>query len=167
MPELEDKLVTYIQEVHALEQAVGRMLDSVISTTNDVEIREIVEQHKDETVLHERRLRERLEAHGAEPSRVRDYAGIGGAAVKGLTDQVRHDKPAKNARDAFAAEQLEIASYEILERIARRVGDTETARVAKDNRRDEEAMAKKISKHWDRFIDLTLAEEREREAVPA
>jgi ferritin-like metal-binding protein YciE len=167
MPEFEDKVVTYIQDAHALEQAVGRMLDSVISTTDDPEIREIFEQHKGQTEIHEQRLRDRLSAHGAEPSRVKDYSWIGGAVIKGLTDQVRHDKPGKNARDAFAAEQVEVATYEILERIARRAGDDETARVAKDNRGDEEGMAKKISKHWDRFVDLTLAEERERESVPA
>ena len=167
MPELEEKLVSYIQDAHALEQAVSRMLDSIVSTTADTEIRALVEEHKRETAIHEQRLRERLEAHGAEPSRVKDYAGIGGAMIKGLTDQVRNDKPSRNARDAFTAEQLEIASYEILERIARRAGDSETARVAKENRSDEESMAKKISKHWDRFIDLTLAEEREGEPVPA
>ena len=167
MPELEDKLVSYIQNAHALEQASARLLDSVISTTGDAEFREIAEQHKHQTALHEQRLRSRLEAHGAEPSRVKDYAGIGSALVKGLTDQVRNDKPGKNARDAFVTEQFEIAGYEILERVANRAGDTDTARVAKENRSDEEEMAKKISKRWDRFVDLTLAEDSEREPVPA
>jgi ferritin-like metal-binding protein YciE len=55
-------------------------------------------------------------------------------------------------------EQLEIANYELLERFAKAAGDDETAEVAKQNRRDEEAMAKKIAKNWDKFVDLTLRE---------
>jgi ferritin-like metal-binding protein YciE len=163
--EMERKLVSYIQEAHALEQSVGRMLDSMISATEDTEIQEELEHHKEETIRHEERLRGRLDAHGADPSKVKDYAGIGTALVKGLADQIRRDKPGRLARDAFVTEQFEIATYEMLERLARRAGDDETARVARDNRKDEEAMAKKIAKRWDRFLDLTLV--RESAATPA
>jgi ferritin-like metal-binding protein YciE len=45
-----------------------------------------------------------------------------------------------------------------LERLAKRAGDEETAEVARQNRSDEQAMAKKIESNWDRFLDLTLAE---------
>jgi len=47
----------------------------------------------------------------------------------------------------------------LLERIAERAGDTETAEVARQNRADEEAMAKKIEGHWDKFAELSLKEE--------
>jgi len=47
----------------------------------------------------------------------------------------------------------------LLERVAERAGDTETAEAARLNRVDEEAFAKKIEGNWDRFAELSLKEE--------
>ena len=56
------------------------------------------------------------------------------------------------------AEHLEIAAYLLLERLAQKVGDTETAEVARRNRADEEEMARRIDASWDRTLELTLEE---------
>jgi ferritin-like metal-binding protein YciE len=161
---LQTKLVSQLQGAHAMEQNSKRMLDSMISTTEDAETRQELEHHRAETERHEELLAQRLSALGSEKSTSKEWAAIGGAFIKGLADQVRGDKPVRNARDGYAVEQFEIASYELLERLAKRAGDEETADIAKLNRKDEEAMAKKIEKNWDRFIDLSLTE---RTATPA
>ena len=158
---LNRKLVEYVQNVHAMEQNVLLMLDSMIVTTRDEEIVEMLRQHKAETRRQERLLHERLRALGGFGlmSAGKDIAAIAAAQAKGVADLWRADRAARNARDAFVTEHLEIAAYELLERLAERAGDPETAEVARTNRAEEEAMAERIASNWDRFLDLTLAEE--------
>jgi len=156
--ELKDQLIKHIDEALAMEQNVLRMLDGMISTTEDEEIRSELRHHKLETEQHAERLEKRLAAHEASPSTVREAAGIMNALMKGAADKVRSEKAGRNARDGYATEHLEIASYQLLERVAQAAGDEETAEVARQNRKDEEAMAKKIEANWDRFAELSLRE---------
>jgi ferritin-like metal-binding protein YciE len=159
---LRAKLIDYVQNVHAMEQNVLLMLDSMIVTTNDEEIVRLLKRHKEESRRQLQRLGERLKALGGGPGLVsvgKDLAAIGAAQAKGLADVFRSDKPVQNARDAFVTEHLEIAAYEVLERLAERAGDEATAAVARENRAEEEAMAERISENWDRFLDLALEEQ--------
>jgi ferritin-like metal-binding protein YciE len=158
---LRRKLVEYVQNVHAMEQNVLLMLDSMILTTKDQEIVSMLRQHKDETRHQEQRLSERRRALGGLglASVGKDLAAIAAAQAKGVADLWRTDKAARNARDAFVTEHLEIAAYELLERLAERAGDPETAKIARTNRAEEAAMAERIASNWDRFLDLTLSEE--------
>jgi ferritin-like metal-binding protein YciE len=130
----------------------------MISTTEDEEIRSELRHHKLETEQHAERLEKRLAAHEASPSTAREAAGIMNALMKSVVDMVRSEKAGRNARDGYATEHLEIASYQLLERVAQAAGDEETAQVARENRKDEEAMAKKIEANWDKFAELSLQE---------
>src|SRR3712207_375049 len=154
---LQQKLVDYVEDAHAMEQSISKMLDSMISTTDDPEIRSMLEHHKQETERQERRLRERLDALGAGTSTRKQVQTIATALMKGVGDMARTDKPGKNARDGFVTEHMEIAAYQLLERLAKKAGDQQTAEVARQNRAEEEEMARKIDSNWDRFLDLTLA----------
>ncbi len=156
--QLKDQLVKHIDEALAMEQNVLRMLDGMIQTTEDEEIKSDLRHHKLETERHVDRLQQRLQAYDASPSTVREAAGIAGALMKGVVDMVRQEKAGRNARDGYATEHLEIASYQLLERLAEKAGDEETAEVARQNRADEEAMAKKIEANWDKFAELSLKE---------
>jgi ferritin-like metal-binding protein YciE len=157
--ELQTKLGDYVEDAHAMESNVLQMLQSMIGTTDDPQIRRELERHREQTERHRDRLRERLEALGRGTSTRKETQTLAAALMKGVTDAVRGDKAGKNARDGFVTEHMEIAAYELLERLAERAGDEKTAQVARQNRRDEEAMAKKIAGKWDKFLDLTLAEE--------
>lgn len=154
-----DMLVSYVRDAHAMEENVSKMLDSMISTTSDEQVLADLRRHKAETETHERRLAERLDALGAGSSAVKDIPAVIGAMMKGLMDSLRSDKPGKNARDAYVTEAMEIAAYRLLEELALRAGDEETAAVARLNCQDELAMRDIIDANWGRFIELTLEEE--------
>jgi ferritin-like metal-binding protein YciE len=153
-----EQLVKHIDEAYAMEQDVLRMLDSMIETTEDAEMKSALEHHKHETEQQAERLKARLEAHDASPSLVKEAGGILGALMKSVVDMTRSEKAGRNARDGYATEHMEIASYQLLERVAVQAGDEKTAEVARTNRAEEEAMAKKIDQNWDKAAVLSLAE---------
>jgi ferritin-like metal-binding protein YciE len=159
MGSIQSQLVKHIDEAISMEENVKRMLDGMIQTSEDPGVIDLLEHHKLETEEHSQRLRRRLEAHGAAPSLIRETVGILGAIAKLPVDIVRGEKAGRNARDGYATEHLEIAAYQLLERIATRAGDEETAEVARLNRAEEEAMARKLDDHWDLFAEQSLREE--------
>jgi len=155
---LQEKLADYVEDAHAMEQNDLKMIDSMISTTDDPEVKRMLENHRRETEEHERRMRERLDALGRGTSTRKQAQAVGAALLKGVGDRARGDKPGKNARDGYTAEHMEIAAYQLLERLAKKAGDDETAQAARQNRSDEEEMARRIDQSWDRTLDLTLEE---------
>jgi ferritin-like metal-binding protein YciE len=159
MDELKAQLIKHIDEAYAMEQNVLRMLDGMISTTDDPEILDALEHHKMQTQGHSDRMAQRLEAHDATPSTVKQVGGVLGALMKMPLDLVRREKAGRNARDGYATEHLEIASYELLRRIAQKAGDEETAQAAQQIIAEEQQMAKTIEEHWDKFAELSLREE--------
>jgi ferritin-like metal-binding protein YciE len=159
MEQLRTQLIKHIDDAHALEQNVLRMLDGMISTTDDPEILDALEHHKVQTQRHSDRMAERLEAYDTAPSTVKQIGGVLGALAKMPLDFVRGEKAGRNARDGYATEHLEIASYELLRRIAQKAGDEETAQVAEEILAEERAMASLIEENWDKFAELSLREE--------
>jgi ferritin-like metal-binding protein YciE len=159
MGDIRTQLVNHLDEAHALEQTVLRMLDGLIQSADDPEIVDRLEHHRLETQEHESLLRRRLDAHGAQPSMVRQAAGMLEAFIKMPLDLMRGERTGRGARDAYTTEHLEIASYELLRRVAERAGDEETARVCLDILEQERAMAQFIEERWDQFAEQSLREE--------
>jgi ferritin-like metal-binding protein YciE len=157
--DLHGQLVKHIDDAIAMEESVKRMLDGMLQVMDDPQVVDLLEHHKVETEEQSLRLRRRLEAHGASPSVVREAVGIMGALAKLPLDILRPEKSGRLARDAYATEHLEIASYQLLERVATRAGDEETAQIARQNRSEEEAMARRLDEHWDLFAETSLREE--------
>jgi ferritin-like metal-binding protein YciE len=156
--EIKDELTRHLDEAVAMEQNVKRMLDGMIGTTDDPQMLDALEHHKSETEQHERLMRERLEANGGSTSTVREVGGVLGALMKMPMDMVRGDKAGRNARDGYATEHMEIASYELLKRVAQRAGDMETVQACDTIIGQERAMAGRIEESWDLAVDASLRE---------
>jgi ferritin-like metal-binding protein YciE len=151
----QQKVVQYLNEAHATEQALVRVLQSQIAMTPRGSYRSALETHLRETRNHAERVERRLQALGQGSNPLTAVVGAVETAVgqmlalsKTPSNLLRgsggEEKVLKNAKDACATEALEIATYTAIERLARSVGDDTTAELAVSIRADEEAMLKRI-----------------------
>lgn len=156
--DLTQQLVKCLIDAHALEKQAIQLLDKGADFIGDEETARILRAHLLQTQEHERYVAERLQAHGESPSKLKDVAmqigalGIGGAA------KAAPDTPMRLVTVAFAFENLEIATYEFLKRLAQRAGDAETAEVAERILAQEQAAAELVAGTFDRMLELTLGE---------
>ncbi|WCB93478.1 hypothetical protein DSM104299_02191 [Baekduia alba] len=162
------KVVQYLGEAHASEQALVRVLQSQIAMTPRGSYRSALETHLDETRDHAQRVQRRLRELGAGGSPLGAVVTlaesvIGQALALGKTplDLLRgsggEEKVLKNAKDACATEALEIATYTALERLARAVDDDETAELAASIRADEERMLARILREIPKLTGAVVA----------
>jgi ferritin-like metal-binding protein YciE len=158
---IEEQLVKSLQEAHALEEQAIKLLDKGATIAGDDEIGAIYRAHLLQTKEHERYVAERLQAHDAKPSRVRDAALQGGALGIGLALQAAPDTPARLATAAFAFENLEIATYRLLRGLSERAGDDETTAVVERILEQEEAAAELVAGSFERALEHTLGEPAE------
>lgn len=151
---IHEQLVSYLKETHGLEQASLQMTEAAAKATDDPQLHGLFEHHHHETQQHERLIRERIEAHGESTSTLKDLGGRLAAMAKGATANT----PARLARDGYVQEQTEVATYELLCRVAERAGDTETAEVGRRILENERETANKIAGTFDHATALALRE---------
>jgi hypothetical protein len=78
-----------------------------------------------------------------------------------LRGSSREEKVLKNAKDVCATEALEIATYTAIERLARSLGDDETAALAASILADEEKMLACILRELPKLTDAVVRAEIE------
>src|ERR1700722_481728 len=164
------KIVQYLNEAKASEDALVRVLQSQISMTPRGSYRELLESHLDETRKHSTRVAERVRQVGTGSNPLTTFVGFwedllgqGLALSKTPLDLLRgssgEEKVLKNAKDACATEALEIATYTAIERLARHVGDDQTAKLAAEIRTEEEAMLATILRELPKLADAVAGAE--------
>jgi len=153
----EHKIVQYLEEAHATEMSLIRVLQSQIAMTPRGSTRTAIEEHLEETRDHAERVRARIAAIGTKTrgTPFQAWLGlteavVGQALALGKTplDLVRgasgEEKVLKNAKDDCATEALEIATYTAIQRLAEQHGDDETARLAAGILADERRMLDRL-----------------------
>ena len=166
----EKKVVQYLNEARASEDALVRVLQSQIAMTPQGSYRSALDKHLDETQGHAKKVTDRLNAldSGSNPIVAlvgfwEDLIGQALAFSKTPLDLLRgsggEEKVLKNAKDACATEALEIATYTAIERLARAVGDDETADLAHRILADEERMLERIMREIPKLTDAVVRAE--------
>ena len=167
MSRAEQKVVQYLNEAHASELALVRVLQSQIAMTPRGSYRTALETHLGETREHAERVAAHVDALGgrSDPwAAVTDLAetvlaqtlALGKTPFDLLRGSGGDEKVLKNAKDACATEALEIATYTAIERLARSVGDEETAKLAASIRADEEKMLERIMRELPKLTDAVV-----------
>src|ERR671922_78923 len=157
MPEnVQEQLTKHLTDVHSIEKQALEQLRKAPAVAGDSELTKVFRDHLEETRTQQTTVAARLEAHGARPSRFKDVVLRLGGLNLGTFFGAQPDTPAKLAGFAFAFEHLEAASYELLQRVAQRAGDEETARIAARIAGEERAAAAAIRGQFRPALDAAL-----------
>jgi ferritin-like metal-binding protein YciE len=155
---LQEQLVKHLTDVHSIEEQALVQMRRAPRIAGDPKLAHMFELHLGETEVQEERVRNRLRALGAEPSRVKDAAGKAGGIGMIWFAKLNPDTPGKLVAHAYSYEHMELAAYELLEHLARRAGDEETASIARESAGEEAAMAERLEDNFDLIVEASLRE---------
>jgi ferritin-like metal-binding protein YciE len=159
MPDtLDEQLIKHLTDVHSIEEQALQQLRIAPRLARDPELARVFREHLTETEQQERRVRARLTARGADPSKVKDLVARAGGVGMVLFARSQPDTPGKLTAHAYSYEHMELAAYELLSLLAERAGDGETADVARSIREEEAAMADRLAARFDRAVEASLRE---------
>lgn len=157
--DLDEHLTKYLADAHAIEKQAEKLLSKGPELAGDPEVARAYESHLSETHGHLAKVQERLEARGGSASKLKDLAMKAGALNWGAFFAAQPDTPAKLAAFAYAFEHLEIASYELLRRVATRAGDEATVQAADSILAEERAAADRLRSLFPQALDASLREQ--------
>ena len=156
----ESKLVQYLNEAYGKEKELETALAAHIGMTTRAPYKKRLREHLSETKRHARELEKRVKKLGGTPQVVPidgldpiakgagaavEIVGRAAVAAQGPLHAIRgtgeQEKMLKNAKSEYADEHEEIATYTAIETLAETLGDTQTAKLARAIRREEQSMA--------------------------
>jgi ferritin-like metal-binding protein YciE len=158
-PTRDAKLVQLLNEAYTKEKQLETALQAHVQVTTRDDYAKRLKDHVKETKSHATQVSRRIKQLGGNPETVSlpgpegltkaaesvsDVVGKAKAAAQGPLHAVRgsgeQDKMLRNARTEYQEEAHEIATYTVIESLATAVGDTQTAKLARDILRQEERM---------------------------
>jgi ferritin-like metal-binding protein YciE len=164
--ERDAKLVQYLSEAYGKERELETALQAHIAMTAKGPYKKRLQQHLKETKAHAKQVERRIKKLGGGGQTLQTAVGKLTAAAKGPLHAVRgsgeQEKMLKNAKTEYFNEHEEIATYLAIETLAEKVRDTETAKLAKAIRREEERMAQFLQGQIKQLTNAVV-----REDIPA
>lgn len=140
------KLIQYLNEAYGKERELETALEVHIAMTTKAPYKKRLQAHLRETKGHAKQLERRIKKLGGGGHAIQSVVAKATAAAKGPLHMIRgsgeQEKMLKNAKTEYFSEHEEISTYLAIETFAKKVNDKETAKLARDIRREEERMAK-------------------------
>jgi ferritin-like metal-binding protein YciE len=166
----QQKVVQYLGEAHTNELALVRVLQSQIAMTPSGPYRSALDKHLEETRGHANRVGERLREleDGSHPlmaivgfweNAVAQAVALSKTPFDLMRGSGGEERVLKNAKDACAAEAMEIATYTAIARLARAVGDETTATLAESILADEERMLERVLRAIPKLAEAVVGAE--------
>jgi ferritin-like metal-binding protein YciE len=157
---LDEQLTKYLTDAHSIEEQALVQMRSAPRLAGDPAIASRFEHHLIETEDHEHVVRARLEARGAKPSALKDFAGKVTGKGFALFAQFQPDTPGKLVAHAYSYEHMELAAYDLLARVAEQAADSETATSALRIRDQEQEMAQRLEGLFDRAVEASMQQKK-------
>jgi ferritin-like metal-binding protein YciE len=181
------KLIQYLNEAYGKEKQLETALQAHIAMTSRPPYKKRLQEHLRETKAQAKGLERRIrqlggkaeavdlpgpDAASALAAKVAAAASKAIAAAKGPVHALRGtgeaEKMLKNAKTELSEEHEEIGNYLAIETLAEAVGDADTAKLARDHRRQEERMAAFLTRLIPQLAKAVATEEIPRaERAPA
>jgi ferritin-like metal-binding protein YciE len=159
MPDtIDEQLVKHLTDVHSIEEQALLQMRAAPRLAGHPELARAFREHLAETEDQERRVRDRLTARGADPSKVKDLIARAGGVGMVLFARSQPDTPGKLTAHAYSYEHMELAAYDLLALVAERAGDAETAATARSIREQEAAMAERLAANFDNAVEASLSQ---------
>src|SRR3954452_23028941 len=99
---IHEQLVKYLVDAHGIEEQALQQLRKAPHIAGDGELARIFRDHCSETEDQKRRVRERLDAHGAKPSKLEDVVMRAGGEAFLLFARFNPDTPGKLTTHAYS-----------------------------------------------------------------
>jgi len=154
---LREKLITYLQDMHAVENHLVEVLGKQVQETSDAPLFQMkIQEHLEQTKQHRTRLEACLSRYSTKPSGGKSALTNILGSLQGVLSGTRPDALAMSVRDDYVSENFEIASYIMLIATAQAFGDQETVNACQLNLHDEVITAKWLEQHVGQAALLSL-----------
>jgi ferritin-like metal-binding protein YciE len=166
------KLIQYLNEAYGKEKELETALKAHIPMTTRPPYKKRLQDHLKETRAQEKNLERRIKQLGGKADQgvvaeaadtVASVAKKSVSFAKGPMHALRgtgeNEKMLKNAKTEYFNEHEEIATYTGIEALAEALDDPETAKLAREHRRQEERMAKFLEKQIPQLTKAVVTEE--------
>jgi len=156
-----EHLLYHLRDMQAIEFHAQRQLARLAARAEDDELEAICSQQLDQARQHEQRVEGLVEARGHQSSALEDKTLRAGAiGLRQLAD-IPPDTPPRVAIQLFGLEQLEIAGFELLRRIAEREDDEDAANTAREILEQKREAAQQVQHRFDRAGELLVEQHGE------